>query len=1353
MSLVVRVYSGQDLDQVLRALAADRESSAGPVRLAIAGQGADRAGQAVDWLRHGGPRPEGVAYRERPVGGQVAFVYTNGGAAYPGMGRELLDRFPDLANDLLRRCGPAMESAERALLGRTPSLLDQIAGAAFLGCLHTDISREVLGLRPDAVIGYSSGESTALMASGVWDALADLLTESQHSGLFTHKLGGEITAVRQAWARSGITGERWQNRLVHAPRADVLAALRKEPAVHLLVVNAPTSFIVGGEAEACARAMSGLASLDIGYSLACHAPEVGEVREEWWRLHHRAAHLVPGVRFYSGAWGQAYPPTADTVARALTDQAMTTVDFARVIEQAWADGVRVFIEHGPRSICTGFVSATLGSRDHLAVALDVPEHGGLRQLAQAAAELAAAGVRVAPPSPVADAHRAYLTAHTEAHRVFLSTRARAIRTETEVRQEVDAAGRLPAGVMVRLALDAHARRGRDFEVTFHDSPPPLGERLTVEVRGRVRRCLVDARPLLTLTELPETGAINAERQPVPANAEAYDRHQVQAFAEGHPAECFGAGWATTRCHLRSPAIGPQLLLEEITAFDSGYLLAEAPSPPEALMLEGALQTLAFHLAALGCTVTRDGWRFEPVPDIAYRVRSRGPSEGRIRYEVGACEVSAAPYPTVIADVLGTVDGVAVFQVRRLGLRLVPDWPLEHQSLVGHREKPGEVFGPRAMLTFARGRVSDVFGPDYACYDGLRRGPRLPGPPFLFMTRVTALTGDRMTAEYDVPADATLPLYALMEIALQPCGWLTSYLGTHLGSDSDLLFRNLGGTWTTLADLPAAVTTMATEVELTSTARDGDVTIQSFAVRCLADGLPIAEITSTFGFFPPDAFNQPGARAQARPGTEFWPDGGRAGLGRLRSEQDVDPGAWYFRAHFFQDPVQPGSLGIDAMLQLLRFFLAERGLAGDFEPMPHGMEWRYRGQVTPATSRVTVEAEITEVGAGYAIADCALWADGERIYSVTGLGLRAVTERVLDPATDTWLRDHRPTWTDPALPMMSMADLLASALGPTVTGLRDVRVSRWLPFTGPVRLRTKVAGSSVTLLAKAETDSAFAVIASGTVLAGSAAQAPDPFPPLVDARAVPDPYASGELFHGPSLRYLVDLQQAPGGADGLLDPERGDVPPGLLHQGLLDAATHVIPHLRLWEWSPRIPRGSVAFPHHLESLNVFGPLPESGHVLVQARLAGFQDDNARRPCFDLRLSSDGRVLLAMRLVEIVLPLGRIGAAPPGQIRAFLGDRRYADGIGLSVTADGTTALRRSDVDLFDWFPGTVERTYALTTGDPLVEVAVRDHVARLSLVHPSEIGVDPALECAWPLARPHERHQVRVRRNGGEVLVD
>jgi 3-hydroxymyristoyl/3-hydroxydecanoyl-(acyl carrier protein) dehydratase len=126
------------------------------------------------------------------------------------------------------------------------------------------------------------------------------------------------------------------------------------------------------------------------------------------------------------------------------------------------------------------------------------------------------------------------------------------------------------------------------------------------------------------------------------------------------------------------------------------------------------------------------------------------------------------------------------------------------------------------------------------------------------------------------------------------------------------------------------------------------------------------------------------------------------LGRLRAEKDVDPADWFFQAHFYQDPVQPGSLGLEAMLQLLQVFMRERGRSAGiahprFEPFGPGeaVTWRYRGQVLPTHRRVTVEVEVTETGSDargwFARADGWLWVDGTRIYEARNLAMRIVAD--------------------------------------------------------------------------------------------------------------------------------------------------------------------------------------------------------------------------------------------------------------------------------------------------------------------------------------------------------------------------
>jgi 3-hydroxymyristoyl/3-hydroxydecanoyl-(acyl carrier protein) dehydratase len=123
-------------------------------------------------------------------------------------------------------------------------------------------------------------------------------------------------------------------------------------------------------------------------------------------------------------------------------------------------------------------------------------------------------------------------------------------------------------------------------------------------------------------------------------------------------------------------------------------------------------------------------------------------------------------------------------------------------------------------------------------------------------------------------------------------------------------------------------------------------------------------------------------------TGYWPLGGRAGLGRLRAESDVQPDAWFFRAHFFQDPVQPGSIGLEAMLQALSVLWVLHGGNGSsrsgvrsFGPYPAGERavWKYRGQVRPGARKVEIIVDALEDRGHGLVGEAWLWVDGMRIY--------------------------------------------------------------------------------------------------------------------------------------------------------------------------------------------------------------------------------------------------------------------------------------------------------------------------------------------------------------------------------------
>jgi 3-hydroxymyristoyl/3-hydroxydecanoyl-(acyl carrier protein) dehydratase len=114
-------------------------------------------------------------------------------------------------------------------------------------------------------------------------------------------------------------------------------------------------------------------------------------------------------------------------------------------------------------------------------------------------------------------------------------------------------------------------------------------------------------------------------------------------------------------------------------------------------------------------------------------------------------------------------------------------------------------------------------------------------------------------------------------------------------------------------------------------------------------------------------------------------------------KEVDPQEWFFKAHFHQDPVVPGSLGIESFLQLVKFatfqrwpHLADSHRFGLHTGRSH--RWTYRGQVLPSNRQVTVEAAITAVIESphpALIAEGLLMVDGLPIYRMEEFGIELV----------------------------------------------------------------------------------------------------------------------------------------------------------------------------------------------------------------------------------------------------------------------------------------------------------------------------------------------------------------------------
>ena len=121
-------------------------------------------------------------------------------------------------------------------------------------------------------------------------------------------------------------------------------------------------------------------------------------------------------------------------------------------------------------------------------------------------------------------------------------------------------------------------------------------------------------------------------------------------------------------------------------------------------------------------------------------------------------------------------------------------------------------------------------------------------------------------------------------------------------------------------------------------------------------------------------------------THISDEGGAFGKGQILAELDITPDLWFFDCHFRGDPVMPGCLGLDAMWQLVGFFLVWKKNPGRGRALGVG-EVKFAGQVLPSAKLVSYVIDIKRVVERklvLAIADAKMLVDGREIYSATDL---------------------------------------------------------------------------------------------------------------------------------------------------------------------------------------------------------------------------------------------------------------------------------------------------------------------------------------------------------------------------------
>jgi acyl transferase domain-containing protein/3-hydroxymyristoyl/3-hydroxydecanoyl-(acyl carrier protein) dehydratase len=455
--------------------------------------------------------------------------------------------------------------------------------------------------------------------------------------------------------------------------------------------------------------------------------------------------------------------------------------------------------------------------------------------------------------------------------------------------------------------------------------------------------------------------------------------------------------------------------------------------PGTLMFECCLHTLRIFLMRMGWIGEHDEVACEPKPGVRSRLKCRGQVTAHtkvVTYEVTLKERGYGPEPYAIVDALMYADGKPIVDIGDMSIRLSG---LNQEKVAavwqGHSPVAPPLFTREQILAYAIGNPSECFGPRYAAFDRQFLA-RLPGPPFAFVDRVVASdvepfvmkAGGKLTAEYDVPPDAwyfasertgAMPFCVLLEAALQVCGFTSCYIGSALTSDKPLHYRNLGGDAEILRDVTPDTGTLRTTVKVTRVAASGGMIIQDFDFDLGDRHGSIYRGKTTFGFFSPEALaQQVGLREGGPP--ELALSGGLPmpreapfpddmlrmmdrvahldeASGLIEGHKTVRPEEWFFQAHFYQDPVWPGSLGLEALLQLFKV-LAHRRWGGNGFRLNQGRHrWTYRGQVLPTHKEVQVRGMVSTwddtsrmlIGHGW------LTVDGRTIYRMEDFRVQCV----------------------------------------------------------------------------------------------------------------------------------------------------------------------------------------------------------------------------------------------------------------------------------------------------------------------------------------------------------------------------
>jgi malonyl CoA-acyl carrier protein transacylase/phosphopantetheinyl transferase len=351
----------------------------------------------ADPERHRYQSRSGCYFTDRPIGGKLAYLFPGEGAQYPGMLADLAICFPvvrrwfDFWEGIYQ--GKRSFSTTASVFPPPTGVLEDVSKRLEKQLYSLEIGSEsmfittqamfellqALGLRPDAMLGHSSGENSALVASG-------MVRLGEQEQLREH-----ILRLNQMYQEIESAGEIVTGCLltVGAVSRDTVLQVVEQSAgrLHLALDNCWHQSVLFGPQEQMDEAVTrfrkegGLCAY-LPFDRAYHTPLFEPVARTIERFFEDVEFGTASIPVYSCVNAGLYPDEPHEMRSHAAVQWSSRVRFTETIKQLYSDGIRCFVEVGPSGNLTAFVNDILHDQEHLSISANNRNRTGLFQLQQ-----------------------------------------------------------------------------------------------------------------------------------------------------------------------------------------------------------------------------------------------------------------------------------------------------------------------------------------------------------------------------------------------------------------------------------------------------------------------------------------------------------------------------------------------------------------------------------------------------------------------------------------------------------------------------------------------------------------------------------------------------------------------------------------------------------------------------------------------------------------------------------------------------------------------------------------------------------------------------------------------------------